>query len=111
MSRASSDPPEDLQEDATGVKAAATEEVKPGPPLWAKVLVDVLAVWQVLIFIGFFMRMVSIADNWWDPWPAVVIVLPITVFALWIKPKTKYGTEPTPGSDNDNLSHKLLAEK
>ncbi|CAL4928695.1 unnamed protein product [Urochloa decumbens] len=106
MSRASSD---ELEKGATGVKAAAAKEVNPRVALWAKVLVDVLAVWQVLFFIGFFMWMVSIANNWWDPWPAVVIVLPITVFALWIKPKTKYAAEP--GSGDNNLSNKLLAEK
>lgn len=60
--------------------------------------------------------MVMVSDNWWDPWPAVLIISPICIVTLWLTPMMKdvyialYAMKKTSQSDSD-LSIKLLASE
>jgi membrane protein YdbS with pleckstrin-like domain len=70
----------------------------------------------VLFFIGLMAFMVKVSHNWWDPWPGVLILLPINIGTIWLIPKTKklyielYATKRSLGNGSD-LSTKLLASE
>ena len=70
----------------------------------------------LLFYVGIVVVMVMVSDNWWDPWPGVVILSPVCIATLWLTPKMKkvyvelYATKRTTGRDSD-LSTKLLASE
>ncbi|XP_062198258.1 uncharacterized protein LOC133900975 [Phragmites australis] len=117
-SRASSDPV-DLEKRAAGMKTAAGEEeelavVDPRKADLIRRSLDIFFVVYLLFHVGVLAVMVMVSNNWWDPWPGVLILSPIFVGTLWLTPKMKgvyiqlYATKWPPGSDSD-LSTKLLA--
>ncbi|CAN6296841.1 unnamed protein product [Urochloa humidicola] len=115
MSTASSDPPVDLEKD--DIKAAATKDdeepankVDPRVAMCVTVALNVFTVLYVLFVIGLITWMVVMSKNWWDPWPALTL-LPMVAFTIKLTPKLKFATKPTPGSDDSDLSAKLLALK
>ncbi|CAL5048275.1 unnamed protein product [Urochloa decumbens] len=122
MSKAISDPPVDLEKGVTGLKAAATEEegqfavVNPRLATCIRATLDVIVVAYSLFLIGVTAWMVKVSDNWWDPWPAVLIFSAIMLWAFWMTPKVKdgfvqkYAMKRTPPSDND-VTTKLLPSK
>jgi hypothetical protein len=70
----------------------------------------------LLFFIGILVAMVMVSDNWWDPWPGVLILSPICLATLYLTPMMKnvyihlYATKRMGGSDF-NLTTKLLASE
>jgi hypothetical protein len=70
----------------------------------------------LLFFIGILVAMVMVSDNWWDPWPGVLILSPICIGTLCLTPRMKnvyiqlYATKRMLGSDS-NLTTKLLASE
>ncbi|PUZ61362.1 hypothetical protein GQ55_4G269600 [Panicum hallii var. hallii] len=98
--KAGSDAPVDLEKGAAGAKAAATEGGGGGDgPSRGD---DVGAVLYVLYAIGMMAWMWS--DNWWDIWPAVLVLTATLVWALWMAPKMKYDTKPARGSGAGDLT-------
>jgi len=77
---------------------------------------DFFVVVYLLFYVGIVVVMVMVSDNWWDPWPGVVILSPVCIATLWLTPKMKkvyvelYATKRTTGRDSD-LSTKLLASE
>ncbi|PUZ57262.1 hypothetical protein GQ55_5G415700 [Panicum hallii var. hallii] len=106
MSSASSDPAVDLER---GAAAEKTDEVNPRVAI-CKAILDVAAVLYVVFHIGLFTWIVRVSEYWWDPWLAVVVLLPLLLYSLWLK-ATFFDTKPTPGSDGSDLVTKLLASK
>lgn len=84
--------------------------------LFIRRALDVFFVVYLLFYIGIVVVMVMVSDNWWDPWPGVVILSPVCIATLWLTPKMKkvyvelYATKRTAGRDSD-LSTKLLASE
>ncbi|CAN6290935.1 unnamed protein product [Urochloa humidicola] len=113
MMASSDDPPVDLEKAVvTEVKAAAT--VNPRVAMCVMVLVDAVAVLEVLIFIGLIAWRLSVSKYWWDPLIAFVVLLLCSVLILWMKPKTNYAMAKAKlalASDNDSdLATKLVAQ-
>jgi hypothetical protein len=46
-------------------------------------------VFYVLFFTGLVVFMVKVSDNWWEPWPGYLILLPVIIGTFWLIPKTK----------------------
>jgi hypothetical protein len=73
-------------------------------------------VFYVLFFTGLVVFMVKVSDNWWEPWPGYLILLPVIIGTFWLIPKTKnlyikiYASKRSPGSGYQ-LSTKLLASE
>lgn len=93
-----SDPPppgEDPQKGPAGLKvkaAAAEEEVRVVDARKAFLIrtgLDVFFVVYLLFSVGVVAMMVFVSDNWWDPWPGVLIMAPICTVTLWLTPKMK----------------------
>ncbi|CAL4920369.1 unnamed protein product [Urochloa decumbens] len=132
MVASSDDPPVDLEKGE--VKAAATKkEVNPRVAMCVMVFLnnensnfnhrisirwpgveDAVAVVEVLIFIGLIAWRFNVSNDWWDPLLAFVVLLPILLLILWIKPKTNYAMAKAKlalASDHDSdLATKLVAE-
>ncbi|RLM55233.1 hypothetical protein C2845_PM10G08200 [Panicum miliaceum] len=51
------------------------------------------------------------SDDWWDIWPAVLVLTATLVWALWMAPKMKYDTKPARGSGAGDLKTTLLPSK
>lgn len=70
-----------------------------------------------LFLIGQTVLLVKGSDNWWDPWPAVLIFSGILLWTFWMTPKVKDGfirkfaTKTTMESDCDVSSKLLNASK
>ena len=80
-----------------------------------KLLLDASALLSVLFFVGFMAWAIIVSGTWWHPLTALSIMLPILVLNLWLTTKMEvciqgqgHGTEGTLGSDDSNLSTKLL---
>jgi glucose dehydrogenase len=78
-------------------------------------LQDATALLYVLFFVGFMAWAIMVSNTWWDPLPALCILLPILLLTLWLTTKMKevciqgHDTEEaTLGSDDSDLSTKLL---
>ncbi|CAN6296840.1 unnamed protein product [Urochloa humidicola] len=117
MMASSDDPPVDLEKGVvtSEVKAAATKEVNPRVAMCVMVFLDAVAVMEVLIFIGLIAWRFSVSNDWWDPLLAFVVLLPILLLILWIKPKTNYAMAKAKlaaqASDGDShLATKLVAD-
>lgn len=71
---------------------------------------NVFTVLYVLLVIGFIAWLeINMSTNWWDPWPAVIFLLPMVIFTIMMTPKLNYATKPKPGNDDNDISAKLLA--
>ncbi|CAN6285991.1 unnamed protein product [Urochloa humidicola] len=115
MMASSDDPPVDLEKGiVTEVKVVATKDVNPRVAMCVMVFLDAVAVLEVLIFIGLIAWRFSVSNNWWDPLLAFVVLLPILLLILWIKPKTNYAMVKAKlalaSDDDSNLATKLVAE-
>ncbi|CAN6363635.1 unnamed protein product [Urochloa humidicola] len=100
MSKASSDPPADLEK---GLKVAAIDEEE-----------DVMVGAHTLFCVGAIAWTVKNSHNWWDQWQCILFISAMVIYTLLITPKLKnglvrkYATKPTPASDCD-VSAKLLS--
>ncbi|PVH48134.1 hypothetical protein PAHAL_4G256900 [Panicum hallii] len=59
-----------------------------------------------LFHVGFRRRFAACnkwSDNWWDIWPAVLVLTATLAWALWMAPKMKYDTKPARGSGAGDL--------
>ncbi|CAN6296839.1 unnamed protein product [Urochloa humidicola] len=112
----SDDHPVDLEK---GVAASATKETdnpritSPRLALCLMVLMDVVAVLDVLFCIGLFAWMFSVSNKWWHPLPVIAVLLPVLVLTLYIKPKTNYAMAKLAllaNDDDSDLATKLVAQ-
>jgi hypothetical protein len=69
---------------------------------------NVNSVVHYMFVIGFVTWMVVNSNNWWDPWPALLL-LPMVVLTVKLTPKLDFANNTTPASDaDDDLTAKLL---
>ncbi|CAN6363634.1 unnamed protein product [Urochloa humidicola] len=117
MSKASSDPPADLEK---GLKVAAIDEEDVGVvdtcmASCIKATVDVIVEAYTLFFVGAIAWTVNNSQNWWDQWQCILVISAMVILTILITPKLKnglvrrYATKPTPSSDCCDVSAKLLS--
>lgn len=77
---------------------------------------DVFFKMYLLFCVGVVAAMVTVSENWWDPWPGVLFLSPICIGTLRLTPKMKdvyiqlYATKRVPKIDYD-LSTKVLSSE
>ncbi|CAN6373380.1 unnamed protein product [Urochloa humidicola] len=120
MSKASSDPPADLEKGQLLKAPAATEEEDVGvvDPCVATCITVALYAFvsaYMLLFMGLIVWMARNLDGWWwSPWKTVLFFSALMIYAISNTPATKdvlirrYATKPAPATDCD-ASAKLLA--
>ncbi|KAJ1276706.1 hypothetical protein BS78_05G235200 [Paspalum vaginatum] len=78
-----------MSKEAVSVPWAAEQEVDARKAAFIRRGLDVFFVVYLIFCVGVMVLMVKVSENWWDPWPAVVVLSPICVATLWLTPKMK----------------------
>ncbi|CAL4978959.1 unnamed protein product [Urochloa decumbens] len=114
MSKASSDPPVDLEKGRLMKEEEDVGVVDHCMATCMKTTVNVVVGAYTLFYIGNIAWCVKNSQNWWDQWQFFVIISAIMIWTYSVTPRVKDGlvrkfaTKPTPASDCD-ASAKLLA--